>query len=497
MNIYSLIQELLNYALKKNLIPSYEEIYSRNLLLDCFNLDEWSFPSQVNENRDLEELLEEMCQWAINTNLINNSKSEMELFDTKIMNCVIPRPKEVIETFYKDYAISPKVATYNYYNFSKATNYIRSKRIEKNLYWLSKTSYGDLEITVNLAKPEKDPKDIEREKNMPQSSYPSCLLCADNVGYRGRLNHPARQTHRVIPLTLGGEEWFLQFSPYVYYNEHSIVFCKEHRLMKIDENAFSRLLEFVEKYPHYCIGSNADLPIVGGSILSHDHYQAGNHIFPMAKASIEKEFILKEFPEINCAIVNWPISVIRLTGKNKDEILKLSTHILNKWKNYSDKDADIIAFTNEIPHNTITPIARRLGENYQIDLALRNNRTSDEHPMGIFHPHKEVHNIKKENIGLIEVMGVAILPGRLDKEMKDLEILLKNKNWKELILEDESLKKHFNWIEKITKKYTDNITLDILKHEIGKTFATVLEHSGVFKKTDSGKKYFDKFINIL
>lgn len=497
MNIYSLIQELLNYSLKYNLISTHEEIYSRNLLLDCFNLDEWNFPNNILENRDLETLLENMCLWAIDNSLINDSKAEMELLDTKIMNCVIPRPKEVIETFYKDYSISPETATYNYYNFSKATNYIRSKRIEKNLYWLSQTIYGDLEITVNLAKPEKDPKDIEREKNMPQSSYPSCLLCIENVGYRGRLNHPARQTHRVIPLTLGNEEWFLQFSPYVYYNEHSIVFCKEHRLMKIDENAFSRLLEFVEKYPHYCIGSNADLPIVGGSILSHDHYQAGKHIFPMAKASIEKEFKVNQFPEISCAIVNWPISVIRLTGKNKNDILKLSTHILNKWKNYSDIDADILAFSNETPHNTITPIVRKLGENYQMDLALRNNRTNDEHPMGIFHPHSEVHNIKKENIGLIEVMGVAILPGRLEKEMADLETLLKNNNWKDLILKDEALKKHFNWIEKITEKYKDEITTDVLKKEIGKTFATVLEHSGVFKKTESGKKYFDKFINIL
>lgn len=497
MNINSLIQELLNYALKKNLISTYDEVYSRNLLLDCFNLDSFTISEKVENNRDLEDLLKDMCLWAIENKLIEESIVDMELFDTKIMNCVTPRPKEVIETFYRDYENSPSVATYNYYNFSMSTNYIRSKRIEKNLYWLSSTPYGDLEITVNLAKPEKDPKDIEREKNMPQSSYPSCLLCVDNVGYRGRINHPARQTHRVIPVTLGKEEWFLQFSPYVYYNEHSIVFCKEHRVMKIDENAFSRLLEFVEKFPHYCIGSNADLPIVGGSILSHDHYQAGKHIFPMAKASIEKEFSVKGYENTHCAIINWPMSVIRLTGDSKEELLKLSTHILEKWKGYSDSNADILAYTNDTPHNTITPIARRVEKKYQMDLALRNNRTSQEHPMGIFHPHKEVHNIKKENIGLIEVMGLAILPGRLKKEMQDLEIILKENNWEDSISQDLNLSKHLDWIKNIVKKYDTPISGKILEKEIGETFSTVLEHSGVFKKNDEGKKHFDNFINIL
>ena len=494
--IFSLINELLNYGLEKELIDKDELIYSRNLILDSLNLDDWK-DDAPKVNRDIEAILLDICGWAIENDLINNSPAEMELLDTKIMNCILPRPKTVIEKFKTDYAISPEIATLNYYNFSKATNYIRDARIKRNLHWFSKTPYGDLEITINLAKPEKDPKDIEREKNMPKSSYPSCLLCLDNVGYAGRLNHPARSTHRVIPMTLKSENWYFQFSPYVYYNEHSIVFCEEHRPMKMSKDTFDRLLEFVEQFPHYCIGSNADLPIVGGSILSHDHYQAGKHIFPMEKAEIENRFDLKDFPEIECGTVKWPMSVVRLTGSDKESLSNAALHIFNSWKNYSDESVQLHSHSGDTPHNTVTPIARRVGEKFQIDLALRNNRTSDEHPMGIFHPHSEVHNIKKENIGLIEVMGLAILPGRLQEEMSLLEKALKKPNWKENLKNDSVLGKHFDWINEISSRREKPIDGEVLKEEIGKTFSTVLEHAGVFKRDTLGKEAFQKFMNTL
>ncbi|WP_293721246.1 UDP-glucose--hexose-1-phosphate uridylyltransferase [uncultured Cetobacterium sp.] len=494
--IFSLINELLNYGLEKELIDKDELIYSRNLILDSLNLDDWK-DDAPKVGRDIEAILLDICGWAIENDLINNSPAEMELLDTKIMNCILPRPKTVIEKFKTDYAISPEIATLNYYNFSKATNYIRDARIKRNLHWFSKTPYGDLEITINLAKPEKDPKDIEREKNMPKSSYPSCLLCLDNVGYAGRLNHPARSTHRVIPMTLKSENWYFQFSPYVYYNEHSIVFCEEHRPMKMSKDTFDRLLEFVEQFPHYCIGSNADLPIVGGSILSHDHYQAGKHIFPMEKAEIENRFDLKDFPEIECGTVKWPMSVVRLTGSDKESLSNAALHIFNSWKNYSDESVQLHSHSGDTPHNTVTPIARRVGEKFQIDLALRNNRTSDEHPMGIFHPHSEVHNIKKENIGLIEVMGLAILPGRLQEEMSLLEKALKKPNWKENLKNDSVLGKHFDWINEISSRREKPIDGEVLKEEIGKTFSTVLEHAGVFKRDTLGKEAFQKFMNTL
>lgn len=494
--INSLIQELLNYGLQRDLIDSYEEIYSRNLLLDVLNLKEWK-KEEPKTGRDLEVILLDICHWAIENSLINDSPSEMELLDTKLMNCITPRPKEVINKFNDDFKTSPEKATANYYEFSKNTNYIRDARIKRNLHWFSNTPYGDLEITINLAKPEKDPKDIEREKNMPKSSYPSCLLCLDNVGYSGRLNHPARQTHRVIPMNLKSENWYFQFSPYVYYNEHSIVFCEEHRPMKMGKDTFDRLLEFIEIFPHYCIGSNADLPIVGGSILSHDHYQAGKHIFPMEKAPIENKFIMKDFPEVSCGTIQWPMSVIRISSKNKETLSKAAEYILEKWKNYSDETVDIIAYSEDIPHNTVTPIARKSGNEYQMDLALRNNRTSLEHPMGIFHPHSEVHNIKKENIGLIEVMGLAILPGRLQEEMVLLEKELQNPNWETTLKKDAILNKHYDWIKNIVSKRDDTITLDILKEEIGKTFSTVLEHAGIFKRDCTGKKAFKNFTDTL
>ena len=332
---------------------------------------------------------------------------------------------------------------------------------------------------------------------MPKSSYPNCLLCLENVGYTGRLNHPARQTHRVIPMNLKSENWYFQFSPYVYYNEHSIVFCGEHRPMKINRDTFDRLLEFIEIFPHYCVGSNADLPIVGGSILSHDHYQAGKHVFPMEKAPIENTFTMKNFPEVDCGTIKWPVSVIRISSKDKETLSKAAEYIFEKWKNYSDESVNILAYTGDIPHNTVTPIARKSGNKYQIDLALRNNRTSSEHPLGIFHPHSEVHNIKKENIGLIEVMGLAILPGRLQEEMTLLEKELKKPDWITTLKENPILNKHYEWIKNIVSKRDETITSDILKEEIGKTFSIVLEHAGVFKRNTLGKKAFKKFTDTL
>ena len=494
--IYSLIQELLNYGLQKRLIDSSEEIYSRNLLLDVLSLNDWKY-EDAKTGRDIEVILLDFCHWATKNNLINDSPAEMELLDTKLMNSITPRPKEVINKFNEGFKISSEKATANYYEFSKNTNYIRETRIKRNLHWFSNTPYGNLEITINLAKPEKDPKDIEREKLMPKSSYPNCLLCLENVGYSGRLNHPARQTHRVIPMNLKSENWYFQFSPYVYYNEHSIVFCGEHRPMKINRDTFDRLLEFIEIFPHYCVGSNADLPIVGGSILSHDHYQAGKHVFPMEKAPIENTFTMKNFPEVDCGTIKWPVSVIRISSKDKETLSKAAEYIFEKWKNYSDESVNILAYTGDIPHNTVTPIARKSGNKYQIDLALRNNRTSSEHPLGIFHPHSEVHNIKKENIGLIEVMGLAILPGRLQEEMTLLEKELKKPNWITTLKENPILNKHYEWIKNIVSKRDETITSDILKEEIGKTFSIVLEHAGVFKRDTLGKKAFKKFTDTL
>lgn len=495
-NIYSLIKTLLEYSKENKLIGKYDEIVARNYILKDLGLNDWKEEEIVGYD-SVEDILDRICDWAIEKNIIEDSLGERELFDTKLMGYLTPTQTQIIEKFENDYQISPEIATKNFYIFSQKTNYIREKRIAKNLHWYSNTDYGDMEITVNLAKPEKDPKDIIKEKNMPKSSYPSCLLCIDNIGYSGRASHPARQNHRVIPLELGNEQWYFQYSPYVYYNEHSIIFSQEHRPMKISRNTFERILEFVEKYPHYFIGSNADLPIVGGSILSHDHYQAGCHEFPMAKAPIETEIKIENLENIKIGIVKWPMSVIRLTSLDKEALIDFSEYVLEKWKNYSDETVGVHSKTEDTPHNTITPIARRRGAEYEIDLVLRNNRTSLEHPMGIFHPHTEVHNIKKENIGLIEVMGLAVLPGRLEKEIKELVDVLKEKNWEEKIKNDNELSKHFYWIKDIKEKRDKEITMDLLKEEIGKTFSVVLEHSGVFKRDVKGQQAFLKFINSL
>ncbi len=501
INIYVEIEKLLAFALSAELIEEEDKVYSRNSLLSVFNLDD--FEKVSVENLPIEkpyEILDRMCSWAAEKGLIEDTFDERDLFDTKIMGEITPRPSEVIKKFKKDYEISPEKATDNYYAFSQNTNYIRTDRIAKNLHWLADTEYGDIEITVNLSKPEKDPRDIAKAKLAPQSSYPKCLLCKENEGYAGRMNHPARQNHRIIPVTLTNEPWFLQYSPYVYYNEHCILFSGEHRPMKISRGSFERVLEFVDIFPHYFVGSNADLPIVGGSILSHDHFQGGHHDFPMAKACAEETFTIKGFEDVAVEKVKWPMSVIRLRGKSKEKLVELSDKILTAWRGYSDEKCDIFAFTGDTPHNTITPIARKKGTEYEIDLVLRNNRTSEEYPLGIFHPHQELHHIKKENIGLIEVMGLAVLPGRLKEEMGILAELMIKPNASELIRGNEKVEKHADWCDEILKKYND-ITAEnienIIKIEIGVAFSKVLENAGVYKQDENGKEGYRRFINSL
>lgn len=501
INIYVEIEKLLAFALSAGLIEEEDKVYSRNRLLSVFKLDDCEEVSV--ENLPIEkpyEILNRMCSWAAEKGIIEDTFDERDLFDTKIMGEITPRPSEVIKKFNEDYKISPEKATDNYYAFSQNTNYIRTDRIAKNLHWLADTEYGNIEITVNLSKPEKDPRDIAKAKLAPQSSYPKCLLCKENEGYAGRMNHPARQNHRIIPVTLTNEPWFLQYSPYVYYNEHCILFSGEHRPMKISRGSFERVLEFVDIFPHYFVGSNADLPIVGGSILSHDHFQGGHHAFPMAMACAEETFTIKGFEDITVEKVKWPMSVIRLRGQSKEKLVELSDKILAAWRGYSDEKCNIFAFTGDVPHNTITPIARKKGTDYEIDLVLRNNRTSEEFPLGIFHPHQELHHIKKENIGLIEVMGLAVLPGRLKEEMGIIAELMVKPNASELIRENEKVEKHADWCDEILKKYND-ITAEnvenIIKAEIGVAFSKVLENAGVYKQDENGREGYRRFINSL
>lgn len=495
------VEKLVIYALKANLIKECDKVYCTNRLLNILKLDEIE-KREVSQEVILypSEILDKILDWAFEKGLLkDNNIIFRELFDTEIMNVFLGKPSEIIKEFDENYRISPKKATDVYYNMSKNSNYIRMDRVNKNLHWYSPTEYGPMEITVNLSKPEKDPKTIALEKSMKSSSYPKCLLCVENEGYTGRVNHPARQNHRIIPVKLTKENWFLQYSPYVYYNEHSIIFSENHVPMKISKNSMEKLLEFVEKFPHYFVGSNADLPIVGGSILSHDHFQGGNHEFPMAKAPIETKIEFKGFEDIEAGIVKWPMSVIRIKSLNRIQLLDLAEKIYEQWKLYSDESLEILAFSGNEPHNTVTPIARRRGDFFEFDLVLRNNRTSAEHPLGIFHPHEEVHNIKKENIGLIEVMGLAVLPGRLKEEIQLLSQVLHENNFQELILENEEIKKHIDMSIKIKNTRTE-LTKDnsenILKEEIAKTFSVILEHAGVFKRDITGHNGFKEFINF-
>ena len=495
MKIYDSISKLISYGLSCGLIEECDKIYTTNRILEILQLDEYVYPEADLICESLEETLAELLDFAVEKNLIGDDITSRDLFDTKLMSALVPRPSEVIDTFYKLYdELSPESATDYYYKLSRDTDYIRRYRIVKDMKWKTPTAYGELDITVNLSKPEKDPKAIAAAKNAPQSSYPKCLLCTTNEGYAGRMNHPARQNHRIIPITVDGTKWGFQYSPYVYYNEHCIVFNSLHTPMKIDASAFRKLFDFVKLFPHYFVGSNADLPIVGGSILSHEHFQGGNYEFPMAKSPIEKEVTFKGFEDVKAGIVKWPMSVIRISCENSNRLVELGDKILGAWRTYTDKDAFIFAETEGTPHNTITPIARKRGELFELDLVLRNNITTDEHPDGVYHPHKELHNIKKENIGLIEVMGLAVLPARLKKELKLVE---------EAILSGADLNaaeetaKHADWVDSFRADYTFTAenTEDILKAETGKVFAKCLEHAGVYERSDNGMNAFLRFVD--
>ena len=490
------IKRLVQYGIDAGLTPECERIYTTNLLLELFHEDDYE-EVEVNGEKELEEILGELLDEACSRGIIENSVVYRDLFDTKMMNCLMPRPAQVQETFWKKYEESPEAATDYYYKLSQDSDYIRRYRVKKDWKWTVDSPYGEIDITINLSKPEKDPKAIAAAKNAKASSYPKCLLCVENEGYAGRVNHPARENHRIMPITVNDSAWGFQYSPYVYYNEHCIVFNGKHTPMKIEKETFMKLFDFVKLFPHYFLGSNADLPIVGGSILSHDHFQGGHYTFAMAKAPIEKHFEVKGFEDVESGIVKWPLSVIRLRSKDEKRLIELGTHILNAWRGYTDEEAFVFAETDGEPHNTITPIARKVGEIYELDLTLRNNITTEEHPLGLYHPHAEYHNIKKENIGLIEVMGLAVLPSRLKQELETLaEYIVEGKD----ISDNEMIEKHTKWVEKFLPKY-DTITkenvMDILKEEVGIVFTKVLEDAGVYKCTEEGRTAFARFLNTL
>ena len=486
------IKRLVCYGIEKGLVNKRDEIYVTNRILDILNIDEFECSENFSDV-NLEETLKELLDFAVEKGIIEDNITARDLFDTKLMGALLPLPSYVTNKFYELYKVSPKTATDYYYNFSCDSDYIRRYRIKKDLKWEAETEYGTLDITINLSKPEKDPKAIAAAKNAPQAGYPKCLLCKECEGYAGRMNFPARQNHRIIPVRINDSDWFFQYSPYVYYNEHCIVFNGEHSPMSINPGTFRKLFDFVKQFPHYFVGSNADLPIVGGSILSHDHFHGGHYTFAMAKAKIETPLTFEGFEDVGAGILKWPMSVIRLSADNTDRIIELASKILDNWRHYTDEDAFIFAETDGVPHNTITPIARKNGENFELDLVLRNNITTKEHPLGVFHPHSELHHIKKENIGLIEVMGLAVLPARLKNEMTDLKsAILSGKD----IRNDQVLSKHADWTYEIKNKYND-INKDnidkIINDEIGIVFSKVLEHAGVFKRTKEGLASFLKF----
>ena len=492
MKIETYIDALVSYAMNKGLALPEDHTVLVNRLLEILHMDDY-VPSEEPQSEELEEILKGLLDYACCKGLCEDNVVARDLFDTKLMGALTPMPREVIAIFRELYEKSPQAATDWYYKFSCDTDYIRRYRIAKDMRWKYDSDYGTIDITINLSKPEKDPKAIAAAKLAPQSGYPKCLLCTENEGYAGRMNHPARQNHRVIPLTIAGGDWRLQYSPYVYYNEHCIVFNSQHIPMKIDKAAFQKLLDFVTVFPHYFVGSNADLPIVGGSILSHEHFQGGHYTFAMETAPVEQEISFAGFEDVQAGIVKWPMSVIRIRGKEAARLADLADKILTCWRSYSDPAAMILAETNGEPHNTITPIARRRGQDYELDLVLRNNLTTEEHPMGLFHPHADKHHIKKENIGLIEVMGLAVLPSRLKKELTDLaEAIVTGKD----IAADEVLGKHAHWVAQLQQIHTftaDN-AMQILMEETGKVFAQVLEDAGVYKCTPEGRAAFNRFV---
>ena len=493
------IRGLVEYGLETGLIEREDAIYARNQILDVMGLLEYREPEAPRAYAGLEEILKELLGDACARGLLeSDSVVYRDLFDTRLMNCLMPRPSEVNREFWKRYGQSPETATEYYYKLSQDSDYIRRYRIKKDMKWTADTRYGRLDITVNLSKPEKDPKAIAAAKLAKQSGYPKCQLCMENVGYAGRTNHPARNNHRVIPITVNGGEWGFQYSPYVYYNEHCIVFNGEHIPMKIERATFVKLFDFIKLFPHYFLGSNADLPIVGGSILSHDHFQGGHYTFAMAKAPIEKHFTLEGFEDVEAGIVFWPMSVLRLRCGDSDRLVELGDRVLAAWRGYSDEAAFIFAETDGEPHNTITPIARKVGDKFELDLVLRNNLTTEEFPLGVYHPHQELHHIKKENIGLIEVMGLAVLPSRLKKELADLaDFIAEGRD----IRADEELAKHADWVEEFLPRYAaagvtvtrENVN-GILRTEVGNVFARVLEDAGVYKCDENGRAAFGRFL---
>lgn len=490
------IAALVQYGIDTGLTPECEKIYTTNLLLDLFHEDDYEEPDRIPE-QSLEQILKELLDEACRRELIPDSIAYRDLFDTRIMNCLVPRPDQVRRTFWEKYQTSPTDATNYFYQLSQDSDYIRRYRVCKDQKWKVHSEYGDIDITINLSKPEKDPKAIAAARNAKASSYPKCLLCMENEGYAGRVNHPARENHRIIPVTIHDSHWGFQYSPYVYYNEHCIVFNGEHTPMKIDRAAFTKLFDFVKQFPHYFLGSNADLPIVGGSILSHDHFQGGNYTFAMAKAPIERPVTIPGYEDVEAGIVKWPLSVLRIRHKDEKRLIDLADHVLGVWRGYTDEDAFIFAYTDGEPHNTITPIARKVEDFYELDLTLRNNITTEEHPLGVYHPHAKLHHIKKENIGLIEVMGLAVLPSRLKDEMALLkEYILAGKD----VASDGTLQKHADWVADFLPRY-DSVTEanieEILEQEIGKVFVKVLEDAGVYKCTEEGREAFLRFIEKL
>ena len=495
MKIETYIDSLVAYAMNTGLAQPVDHQVLTNRLLDLLHREDYT-PSDELLSEDLEEILSGILDYACKQGLCEDNITARDIFDTRIMGALTPMPREVIRCFREKYAVSPQEATDWYYTFSCDTDYIRRYRIAKDLRWTYESEYGDLDITINLSKPEKDPKAIAAAKNAPQSGYPKCQLCKENEGYAGRLNHPARANHRIIPITIAGSEWYLQYSPYVYYNEHCIVFNGQHVPMKIDQAAFDKLLDFVTAFPHYFVGSNADLPIVGGSILSHEHFQGGHYTFAMEKAPVETPVYFAGFEDVQAGLVKWPMSVIRLDGEDPKRLSQLAEKILKAWRSYSDEKCGIVAFSGGEPHNTITPIARRRGSLYELDLVLRCNITTEEHPLGVFHPHADKHHIKKENIGLIEVMGLAVLPSRLKSELTDLaEKIVSGAD----LRGDPIQSKHADWVEELKKRYifTEENAMATLMQETGRVFTQVLEDAGVYKRTPEGKDAFLRFVEAV
>ena len=495
MKIETCIDSLVSYAMNRGLAEPVDHQVLTNRLLDILRRDDYE-PSDEPQSEELEEILSGILDYAVEQGLCEDNITARDIFDIRIMGAVTPMPREVVRTFEEKYAVSPAEATDWYYQFSCDTDYIRRYRIAKDMRWKFASDYGEMDITINLSKPEKDPKAIAAAKNAPQTAYPKCQLCRENEGYAGRMNHPARANHRIIPITVCGEDWCLQYSPYVYYNEHCIVFNSKHVPMKIDRSAFEKLLDFVKAFPHYFVGSNADLPIVGGSILSHEHFQGGHYRFAMESAGLETEITFRGYEDIHAGIVKWPMSVIRLDGKDPVRLAQLADKILICWRGYSDEAVGVVSFSDGEPHNTITPIARRRGELYELDLVLRCNITTPEHPLGVFHPHADKHHIKKENIGLIEVMGLAVLPSRLKQELTDLASAIVSGAD---IAADPVLGKHAPWVEALKKQYTFTAenALDIILKETGKVFTEVLEDAGVYKNTPEGRAAFLKFVDMV